>query len=124
MNRPFTPKYGARTGTRKRGSLTRFGMTRTGGSADQPAHNLFHYGIGARGDLLWGLVLNWMGNVDCIKVRTPQCSGLDPCRAREFVGGHGDCRDSQILQPDRIVQTARGAGPSIGQAFYYGVGAA
>ena len=93
-------------------------------SADQPANNLFHHGIGARGDLLWGLVLNWMGDVHGFKVRTPQCSGLDPCRAREFVGGHGDCRDSQILQPDRIVQTARGAGPSIGQAFYYGVGSA
>ena len=65
-----------------------------------------------------------MGYVHGFKVRTPQSSGLDSCRAHEFVGGHGDCRDSQILQPDRIVQTARGAGASIGQAFYYGVGVA
>src|SRR5258707_15198828 len=65
-----------------------------------------------------------MGDVNSLKVRTPQGSGLDSCRAHELVGGHGDCRDSQILQPDRIVQTARGAGPSIGQTFDYGVGVA
>jgi hypothetical protein len=42
----------------------------------------------------------------------------------ELSCGDGNCRDTQIFQMNRIVQTARGARPSIGQPFHHCIHAA
>ena len=83
------------------------------------ANNLLHHGIGTAGNLLRCLVLNWMGHKNSFKSGTPQSAGLNTRGRNELVGGYRHGGNSKIFQANCIVQTARCARPSIGQAFYH-----
>jgi len=87
----------------------------------QPSYNLREHSICTRSDLLRGLVLNGMLNVNCVKPRAAQCTGLDARRRHEFRCCHGHCWNAKVFQSDCIVQTARCARPSIRQSFNHGI---
>ena len=63
--------------------------------------------IRARCDLFRGLVLDRMWHVDSIETRTAKRTRLYSRRSHEFSGGNRYRGNSQIFQPNRIVQTAR-----------------
>jgi hypothetical protein len=90
-------------------------------SDGQPAHNLLRHRVRPRGDLLRRLVLDGMRDVDGVKACAAQRAGLYASRGHELRGSYRHGRDAQVLQLDRVVQTARGARPSIRQAFHHGV---
>ena len=65
-----------------------------------------------------------MRDVNRIEARTAQGAGLSAGGRNELSSSNGNCGNAQVLQPDRVVQTARCARPSIGQSFNYGIHAA
>ncbi len=85
----------------------------------EPSHNFFRHRVCPRGDLLRRLILNGMLDVNRVKARASQSTGLHSCRSRELSGGHGHRWNAQIFQSDRVVQTARCARPSIRQPFHH-----
>ena len=83
-------------------------------AGDQKVDNSFGFGL----DLLTGLVLNRVLNVDGIKVRTTERCRLCPGGQHKFGRRDGYGRDAISFQLCGVVQTARRAGTSIGQGFY------
>jgi len=64
----------------------------------QPSYNLREHSICTRSDLLRGLVLNGMLNVNCVKPRAAQCTGLDACRSNEFGCGYRHRRHTKVFE--------------------------
>ena len=83
----------------------------------EPPYDLGNHGLCPGFDLSRRLVLNRMVNVDCVKVRPPKGCGLCSSRKHELVRGYWNRRDTPIFEPDRVVQTARCAGPSIRESL-------
>jgi len=77
--------------------------------------------LGSCLDLSDRLILDRMGHVDRIEVRPSQGSGLSACGQSKFVRSNGNCGNTQILEPNCVVQTARCARPSIGQSLDHGI---
>ena len=75
----------------------------------QPSYDLFHHRVRPPGDLLRRLVLNGMKHVNGFEAGAAQGSGLDARGRLEFGGRDRNGGNSQVLQANRIVQTARGA---------------
>ncbi len=87
----------------------------------EPGDNLVEDSVRSSLNLLFGLVLYRMRDVNRVKVRTIKCRRLGPCSHLELTSSDGHGRHSQILQVYRVVQTARCARSSIGQRLYNGV---
>src|SRR5215472_1938934 len=62
-----------------------------------------------------------MGNVNSFKPGATQGAGLNSRCRGEFSGRHRYSGNAQIFEVDGVVQTARGARPSIGQAFDHSI---
>lgn len=88
----------------------------------EPRNKLFNHGFGFGLDLPAGLILDRVGDVDRIEVGTSQRGGLSASRRHELVRGNGNGADSKTFQLNRVVQTARCTGPSIGESLDYRVG--
>lgn len=58
-----------------------------------------------------------MGDKHPRSLGQPECLRLSLCRVDKDVGRNYDRRLAVILEPNCIVQTARYAGPSIGESF-------
>ena len=67
------------------------------------------------------LILDWMGHVNGVEVRSSQSGCLRACRESEFMRRDGYRRNAPIFELDGVVQTARCARPSIGQSFHDGI---
>jgi hypothetical protein len=63
----------------------------------QPPHNLFGHRIGARGNLLWCLVLDGMRNVNRVEAGAAQGSSLNAGRRHKLRGRNRHAGNSQIL---------------------------
>lgn len=90
----------------------------------QPRYDFVQRGVRSRLYFDGRLVLDGMRHVNGVKVRPAESGSLGSGRQHELVRRYGYCGDSPILKPDRVVQTARCARPSIGQRFDYGIQAA
>ena len=75
--------------------------------------------VGSSLDFRHGLILDWMRHVNCIEVRPSQSGGLRARRKLKFMSGHRHRGNAAIFEPDGVVQTARCARPSIGEAFHH-----
>lgn len=87
----------------------------------EPGDNFVKDGIGTGLNLLFGLVLYGMRDVNRVKVGTIERRCLGPRSRLKFTGRDRNGRHSKILQVDCVVQTARCAGSSIGQGLHDGV---
>jgi len=85
----------------------------------QPSYNLLYHHVRSCRDLLRRLVLDRMLDINGVKARAPQRTGLDSRGSGELGCGHGHCRNTQVFQSNRVVQTARCARPSIRQPFHH-----
>ena len=83
----------------------------------QPRDDFVQRRVGSCFDLGASLILDGMRHVDGVEIRPPECGGLGASREREFARRHRHCGNAPTLDPDRVVQTARGARPSIGQGL-------
>ena len=92
--------------------------------ACQTPHNLVGHSVGARADLLGRLILNRMGNVDCIEAGASQGAGLDASRSCKFRGRDRYGGYTEVFEMDRVVQTARCTRSSIRKSFDHCVQAA
>ena len=90
-------------------------------TAKQTANNFVNGSIGARRDFGAGLILDGMRDIDGVKLRSAQRGGLRTGGCHKLRCGHRHGRRTLAFQFQRIVQTARGAGTSIGQTFDDGV---
>ena len=87
----------------------------------QSRNDLVQRAVGLRFNFACGLILNRMLHIDGIEIRPTQGSGLSASRQCKLgcCDSHG--RNTPILEPDRIVQTARCAGPSVGQGLDHSI---
>ncbi len=90
----------------------------------QSRHNLLNNRIGLGLKLALGLILNRVRHINSVEFRPAQSSSLGAPRGHELVGGHGKSCNSEGFKLDRVVQTARCAGPSIGESLDNRVGGA
>ena len=81
------------------------------------ADEFLNDGIGPGFNLLLRLILNGMRHVDRVEIRAPKRSRLRTRWRHEFSRGHGHGGNAPTFHFQCVVQTARGAGPSIGQRF-------
>ena len=95
-----------------------------GRPAQQPLDDLIERRNRPGFDLLLALILNRMRHIDGFKVGPSERAGLRSRRHAELVGDHRHCRNPFILQPDGIVQTARGAGASVRQRLHHRIDSA
>lgn len=81
---------------------------------DESSSNFIDRCVGFRLDFRSRLVLDWMRDVHRIEVWPSQRRRLRAGRQTEFVRRDRDRGDAHCFEPDRVVQTARCARPSIG----------
>ena len=81
----------------------------------QPRHDLRYRVISPLLNLFRRLILNRVWDIYGIEVRPPESRGLGSRRRPKGMRGNWNGRNSHRLKSRRIVQTARGARPSIGQ---------
>jgi len=60
-------------------------------------YDFVDHSLNAHLDLGDRLILDWMGDIDGIKVGSAQSSRLSACRKTKFVCRHGYCWDAPIL---------------------------
>ena len=89
------------------------GITLSGQAAGYHERNRVRPGL----NLLRALVLNGMGHIDRVKIRTAQRTGLSAGGGLEDIGGNRYRRDAECFQSNRVVHTARRARPSIRQGL-------
>ena len=98
-----------------------FGASGSSSGWGEARDDFFDYPVGLGFEFLAGLILYGVRYVDCVEFGASEGGGLGASGCHEFVGGHGDSRDSESFKLNRVVQTARCAGPSIGESLDYGV---
>lgn len=92
--------------------------------ARQPACDLLRDKVGTRFDFSRRLILNRVCHIDGIVVGPSQCRCLGARGGHELERRDRDGRDPEVFELQRVVQTARGAGPSISQRHHNSIGAA
>jgi len=90
----------------------------------EPRNDLLASRIRTYFDFRPHLILNRMRNVDRVKLGPAKRGGLRARRCHKRRGRYRDRRDPPSFQLQRVVQTARCAGPSIRQTLDHGVGTA
>ncbi len=80
-------------------------------------NDLSDSGIGSLCHLIGGLILYRMRDEDGLIIASSESAGLGPGRSDEFSSCNGNGGDAETFESGDIVQTARCAGPSIGQSL-------
>jgi len=85
---------------------------------DEPRDDLLEHRVRPRVQLVEREELHGMRDVDHAVVRHPEQARLLERLVEEWLGRHRRRGDSEPLEPDHVVHTARRAGASIGEALH------
>ena len=100
-----------------RHSSMRLQLVLASGTRNQTLDYVDHCRLGLSLDLCLCLILNRMSDINRVEVRAAESARLSARGSHEHIGSDRHCRHAEAFKRGRVVQTARGAGPSIGERF-------